>query len=90
MKKQILQNQIIIKTETFFESVMSDIASFVILGAFFWFNYKFIGGSYFVNFLILVVILAKLISTFKTSKIVTIYRNISEEQINEVKRLLDK
>lgn len=43
----------ILARENIITSIIRDTYSFVILGFFFWFNYHFIGGSYVVNFLVL-------------------------------------
>ena len=44
------------------QSIIADTYSIFTLGLLFWFNHNFIGGSYFVNFLIFLVIVIKLIA----------------------------
>jgi hypothetical protein len=51
--------------ETTSQSIITDTYSTICLLFMFWFNYNFIGGSYIVNFLILVVIILKVVGSFK-------------------------
>lgn len=51
--------------ETTWGSIIADTYSVLSLCFFFWFNYTFIGGSYFVNFIIFIVIVLKIASSFK-------------------------
>ncbi len=55
--------------ESLLQSVLADASSFALLMGCFWFNYNFIGGSKFVNAVILIMVLmaisAKVTSKFK-------------------------
>lgn len=62
--------------ETVGKSIISDTYSIFTLGLLFWFNYNFIGWSYFVNFLIFVAILLKLTASMKK-----IHRFKTKEQL---------
>lgn len=80
---------IAIKRETVLQSIICDIVSFVVLGAFFWFNYNYIGGSYFVNFLILLLCIIKIAGATKSDKL-KVFWNVSDEKINKILEILEK
>ncbi len=89
MKKKKF-NSITINQESYLGSLSKDITSLSILGFFCWFNHSFIGGSYFVNFLILCMIFlyaAKL----KKSKLedVNWYFGVPENKIKQIKKILE-
>lgn len=81
------KNTIIIKRESIFQSIVCDTYSFMILGALFYFNYKFIGGSYFVNFLIILLIILKLFASIKSDK-VKIFSSVSDNKINKILKIV--
>lgn len=74
----------ILPRESIISSIITDTYSFVILGFFFWFNYKFIGGSYFVNFLVLLICFAYLLKFGKK----TLYR-ISDQKLQQIQSILE-
>ncbi len=86
MKKQNV-NKIILKKETVLQSIVSDFFSMITLGGLFWFNYQFIGGSYFVNFVILVLFLVISIKYAGNDR-VNQYR-VSQKHFEQIKNFLE-
>ena len=78
---------ITINKETFFISILKDTFSLGMLGALFWFNYQVIGGSYFVNFLIIFLSLIYLAKAFKKDSHLKIYQ-VSDKNIDKVDEIL--
>lgn len=67
-----------------------DLTSLGILGFFCWFNHNFIGGSYFVNFLILCMIFLYASKIKKSgSKDASWYYDVSSEKIKKIKEILN-
>jgi hypothetical protein len=63
------QIKVILLEESVWQSIVKDVVGLATLAALFWFNYEFVGGSYFVNALILGGIVMKIINfTQKQSK----------------------
>tara|TARA_R110000772_G_scaffold140171_3_gene249338 strand:+ start:107 stop:385 length:279 start_codon:yes stop_codon:yes gene_type:complete len=87
MTDKIPRVSIIIRRESIFQSVVCDTYSFIILGALFYFNYKFINGSYFVNFLIIILIILRLCATTK-SDTVRIFKSVSDKKINKILKIV--
>jgi hypothetical protein len=90
---QTNKTKIIINTEKYLTSLAKDFTSFAILGFLFWFNYNFIGGSYFVNFLILMVILLYIVNlkiTDISDKNSPVYFNVSQDKIDRIKSILNE
>ena len=80
-----------INQESYLVSLAKDATSLGMLGFFCWFNYNFIGGSYFVNFLILCMIFlycAKIITNSGVEDCSWHY-GVSQEKINQIKDLID-
>lgn len=80
---------ITIKKESVFESIFKDTFSFAILGALFYFNYHFIGGSYFVNFLILALIVIYLVN-FAQSGRLRKFNKVSDQKMKRIINILEK
>lgn len=76
---------IVINQQSYLKSLAKDLTSLGLLGFLCWFNHNFIGGSYFVNFLIFLVILAYLATPLKD---VSFYK-IDLEKLNKIKKILD-
>ena len=89
---QTNKTKIIINTEKYLTSLAKDFTSFAILGFLFWFNYKFIGGSYFVNFLILLYILMGIVNLKITmsDKNSPVYFNVSQDKIDRIESILNE
>jgi hypothetical protein len=89
---QTNKTKIIINTEKYLTSLAKDFTSFAILGFFFWFNYKFIGGSYFVNFLILLYILMGIVNLKITmsNKNSPVYFDVSQDKIDRIEKILNE
>jgi len=83
---------IFINKEKYLTSLAKDFTSFAILGFFFWFNYKFIGGSYFVNFLILLYILMGIVNLKITmsNKNSPVYFDVSQDKIDRIESILNE
>ena len=62
----------LILKETMWESIIADALGYATVGALFWFNYNFIGGSYIVNIIILLMMGFKIGKLFKPTKEYTI------------------
>lgn len=83
-------NSITINQETYLGSLAKDLTSLSILGFFCWFNHNFIGGSYFVNFLILCMIFLYVAKIKKSGlKDASWYFDVSSEKIKKIKEILD-
>jgi hypothetical protein len=80
---------IIVTRESIIESVIKDIFSMIFLGALFYFNQHFIGGSYFVNFLIIVMILIYVIKYTNSSKVQS-YTGASNATLDKVIAILEE
>ena len=89
---QTNKTKIIINTEKYLTSLAKDFTSFAILGFLFWFNYKFIGGSYFVNFLILLYILMGIVNLKITmsNKNSLVYFDVSQDKIDRIESILNE
>ena len=87
MKQRL--TSISIKTETVLQSIICDIVSFAVLGALFWFNYNYIGGSFFVNFLIILLCLMKIITTSKSDKLKVFWR-VSDDKVDKIIKILEE
>lgn len=61
-------NEILVLKETMIESIIADTYGYFMVGLLFWFNYNFIGGSYVVNVIILIMIAIKFGKIFKSYK----------------------
>lgn len=84
--------KIIINTEKYLTSLAKDFTSLAILGFLFWFNYNFIGGSYFVNFLILIGILLYIVNLkiTRSDKNSPVYFNVSQDKIDRIESILNE
>lgn len=92
MTKDIKQEPlktISVKTETVLQSIVCDVVSFSVLGVLFWFNYNFIGGSYFVNFLIILLCIIRLMASTKSDKLKVFWR-VSDEKISKILKILEE
>lgn len=92
---QTNKTTIFINKEKYLTLLAKDFTSVAILGFLFWFNYKFIGGSYFVNFLILMGILFSLLHSFQLRKSqnhkdLPIYFNVSQDKIDRIESILNE
>jgi hypothetical protein len=92
---QTNKTKIIINKEKYLTSLAKDFTSFSTLGFFFWFNYKFIGGSYFVNFLILIGILLYYVNlainkSDKNSPLAKAYFNVSQDKLDRIESILNE
>ena len=92
-----MEKIIIINQETLLKSILSDIFTILALAFLFWFNYHFIGGSYIVNFLILLGIVAYVskanrlcILLIGGSKYYSIYHKVNPKKIEEIKKILEE
>ena len=80
---------VIINTETFFVSMLKDIFSIFMLLSALWFNYNFMGNSYIMIFIIvlmLFVYIAKLVFIFLKSD--RYFFNVSYDNIEKIKQQL--
>ena len=83
-------NSITINQESYVASLAKDLTSLGILGVFCWFNYNFIGGSYFVNFLILCMIFLYAAKIKKSGlKDASWYFGVKSEKIVKIKEILE-
>lgn len=80
-KKHTVQ---IIPKESVISSVAKDTYSCLLLGAFFYFNQHFIGGSHLVNFLILLCSTCYVLKFVKT----TLFK-VNDEQLKKIKSILN-
>jgi hypothetical protein len=84
--------KIIINKEKYLTSLAKDFTSLAVLSFLFWFNYKFIGGSYFVNFLILIGILLYIVNLAitKSNKNSSVYFNVSQDKVDRIESILNE
>jgi len=89
---QTNKTKIFINKEKYLTSLAKDFTSLAILGFFFWFNYNFIGGSYFVNFLILIGILLYIVNLkiTKSDKNSPAYFNVSQDKLDRIDSILNE
>lgn len=80
---------VIINQESYLVALAKDATTLGILGFFCWFNHNFIGGSYFVNFLILCMIFLYCARLKKSEdKNASWYYKVSQEQIEQIKQII--
>lgn len=72
------------RREKIASSIIKDTYSFIILGFFFWFNYNFIGGSYLVNFLVLLCCFTRICKDEDR----TSYR-VSDQKFQQIQSILE-
>ena len=80
---------VIINTETFFLSMLKDIFSIFMLLSALWFNYNFMGNSYIMIFIIVLILFgysAKLVFIFLKSD--RYFFNVSYDNIEKIKQQL--
>ena len=77
----------ILPRESIINSIIKDTYSLAILSFFFWFNDKFIGGSYLVNFLVLIGCFVYVLKDSKFGK-KTSYR-ISNQKLQQIQSILE-
>jgi hypothetical protein len=80
---------VIINTETFFVSMLKDIFSIFMLLSALWFNYNFLGNSYIMIFIIILMLFgysAKLVFIFLKSD--RYFFNVSYDNIEKIKQQL--
>ena len=80
---------VIINTETFFVSMLKDIFSIFMLLSVLWFNYNFMGNSYIMIFIIVLMLFgysAKLVFIFLKSD--RYFFNVSYDNIEKIKKIL--
>lgn len=78
-----------INTETFFVSMLKDIFTIFMLLSALWFNYNFMGNSYIMIFIIVLILFgysAKLVSIFLKSD--RYFFNVSYDDIEKIKKQL--
>ena len=84
-----MKTKIIINKEKYLTSLAKDFTSLGTLGFLFWFNYNFIGGSYIVNFLILMGILLYIVKlNILMEKDQIIYSNVSQDALDKIDSIL--
>ena len=80
---------VVINQESYLVSLIKDATSLGMLGFFCWFNYNFIGGSYFVNFLILCMIFAYCAEIKESGiKHCSWHHGVSKEKIEQIKQII--
>ena len=80
---------VIINQESYLVSLAKDVTSLGMIGFFCWFNHNFIGGSYFVNFLILCMIFLYCAKIKRSvDKDCIWYNRVSKEQIEQIKKII--
>lgn len=90
MEKKKEFNSITINQESYVASLAKDLTSLGILGFFCWFNHNFIGGSYFVNFLILCMIFLYAVKIKNSGlKDAGWYFGVSPDKIKKIKEILE-
>ena len=82
------QTTLIISKKSSLASVLEDACSVCLLGFAFWFNYKFIGGSYVVNALILIFFILKLLMYADDDDVFYIHK-VSDEEIDAIIKLVE-
>jgi len=76
------KTKIIILRETLGQHIVRDFVSYVLLALMLWFNYTFVGGSYFMNSLILFFLILRVLHTYNRQDRLSISEAIKElEQI---------
>lgn len=88
LQKKPEPNSIIINQENYFISLAKDSTSLAMLGFFCWFNYNFIGGSYFVNFLIVCMIFICCAKITKSGVEHCSWHGVSKEKIEQIKKII--
>ena len=89
LQKKPEPNSIIINQENYFISLAKDLTSLGLLGSFYWFNYNFFGGSYFVNFLILCMIFLYCAKIKESGiKHCSWHHGVSKEKIEQIKKII--
>jgi hypothetical protein len=84
-----LRITVAINQESYLCSLVKDATSIGLLGFLCWFNHNFIGGSYFVNFLILCMILLYIPNIAKSgAENCSFYHGVSKEKIKQIKQIL--
>ena len=85
---EIKQYRVTINQESYLVSLAKDVTSLGILGFFCWFSHNFIGGSHFLNFLILCMIF--LCAKLKKSedRNASWYHKVSQEKIEQIKKII--
>lgn len=89
MTKEKQTHFITINQEGYLKSVSKDLTSLGILGFFCWFNHNFIGGSYFVNFLILCMIFLYAAKIKKSGLKDVSFYSVEKAKIERVKEILE-
>lgn len=82
MKENKCRNVFLIR-QSLFHSILADLYTFCSLGVAFWWNYKYINGSYLVNFLILLFAFVILRKHLQSSPDLKIYK-VKEETMTDV------
>lgn len=86
---EIKQHRVTINQESYLVSLAKGATSLGMLGFFCWFNYNFIGGSYFVNFLILCMIFVYCAQIKESGiKHCNWYHGVSKEKIEQIKKII--
>jgi hypothetical protein len=81
--------QVTINQESYLVSLAKDATSLAILAFFCWFNHNFIGGSYFVNFLILCMIFLYCAKIKKSGiEYCSWHYGVSKEKIQQIKKII--
>lgn len=84
-------SKITINKESYLGSLAKDLTSLGSLGFLCWFNHNFIGGSYFVNFLILCMISLYIVEMKRSGlKDADFYFNVSSEKIEQIEKILEE
>lgn len=85
---------VIINRERFFGSLLKDMASTILLLFVFWFNQRFIGGSYIINGIFLFLILMYVINFMVKAKngknkTVRTFYNIGDDKITKIIEIME-
>jgi hypothetical protein len=90
MTQNLTKHRVIFNKESLVRSIMKDLSSLSILGGLFYFNYHYIGNSYFVNFLILCVIIIRIISlSTKGSNDFSFYE-VDNSKMNKILEIINE
>jgi len=91
-KKNKVRTLITINQESYLCCLAKDATSIALIGFLCWFNHNFIGGSYFVNFLILCLIYLYILHITKIPNSgatnYSSYHGVSKEKIKQIKQIL--